>query len=183
MARRDYATAEYYAADRTYGNLAYETGGYAQPETLENGTVATEPRRQSQVKLKTEAAAARISPAKTVLYVLGFAIAAALLVMVLLEYVQLTAISDETGSLRSELAELQTERSRLLIDYESTFNLTEIEEYARNELGMVSVSGSQRHYLDTDLEDKAVVLKDPETEEGFLGSAKQFLHSILEYFR
>lgn len=182
MAKTRYAAqTEYYAANTTYGNLAYETGGYAQPETAREGAVETAPRRQSQVKLKREAAV-RISPVRAALYVLGYALAGALLVLVLMEYVQLTAISDQSAQLQNELAELQTEEARLLIDYESTFNLTEIEEYARNELGMVSASSSQRHYLETDIQDKAVVLKEPEAEEGFLGGAKQFLSSILEYF-
>ena len=176
------AEREYYAAKATYGNLAYETGGYAQPETLEHGTVVTAPRRRSQVELQT-AAATRINPLRAALFVLGFALAAALMVLLLLEHLQLTAIADAESGLHSELAKLQEEETRLLIEYESTFNLTEIEEYARTELGMVSASNGQRHYLNTGAEDKAVVLKAPEAEEGFLGGAKQFFDSILEYFR
>ena len=173
------AETEYYASKATYGNLAYETGGYAQPETFEHGTVITEPRRQSQVELRN-AAATRINPLRAALFVLGFALAAALMVLLLMEHVKLTAVADMESSLNSELAQLREEETRLLIDYESTFNLTEIEEYARTQLGMVSASNSQRHYLNTGAEDKAVVLKQPEGDEGFLGGAKEFFSSILE---
>ena len=182
MAKAYAAESEYYAANMTYGNLAYKAGGYVQPETLEEGSVKTEPRRQSQVKLR-QAAATRISPARALLYTAGFAVAAVLLVLVLLEYVQLTALTDETGKLQGQLAELNAEEERLRIAYESEFNLTEIEDYARNTLGMTNADSSQIHYLDTDLQDKAVVLKETETEDSFWGSAKEFFSSILEYFR
>ena len=182
MARANTAERELYAANGIYGSLAYSAGAYAQPETFGEEAAESTPRRQSQVKLKAEVAT-RSNPVRVFMYVLGFALAAAILVFVLLEYVQITAISDQTATLRSELAELQNEEARLLIAYESTFNLTEIENYAREELGMVSVSNGQRHYLVTGGEDKAVVLQEPEGEESFLGSAKLFLSSILEYFR
>lgn len=68
--------------------------------------------------------------------VLGFAIAAVLIVFSLVARVQLSQASAQVSALEDQYAELQEQQTRLRIDYESAFNLTEIEDYAIHELGM-----------------------------------------------
>ena len=68
--------------------------------------------------------------------VLGFAIAAVLLVISLVARVQLSQASAQVSALEDQYTQLQEQQTRLRIDYESAFNLTEIEDYAIHELGM-----------------------------------------------
>lgn len=59
---------------------------------------------------------------------LGFAIAAVLIIVSLVARVQLSQASAEVSTLEDQYAELQEQQTRLRIDYESAFNLTEIED-------------------------------------------------------
>lgn len=61
------------------------------------------------------------------LAVLGFAIAAVLIVVLLVARVQLSQASAEVSALEDQYTQLQEQQTRLRIDYESAFNLTEIE--------------------------------------------------------
>jgi hypothetical protein len=56
--------------------------------------------------------------------------------MVLLSYVSLTELSEETVGLKEELAVLEEEETRLLLKYESAFDLNAVESYATKVLGM-----------------------------------------------
>ncbi len=68
--------------------------------------------------------------------VVGFLCIAGLLFMVLLSYVSLTELSEETVGLKEELAVLEEEETRLLLKYESAFDLNAVESYATKVLGM-----------------------------------------------
>jgi len=115
--------------------------------------------------------------------VVGYLIAAALLIFSLLARVQLTAASDECVALESSLAELQDQQSKLLIAYESSINLPEIEDYAVNVLGMQKPRSDQVYYISGSVQDKAVVLADTEEDVGFVDRVGDFLSSLAEYFR
>ncbi len=78
--------------------------------------------------------------------VLGFLVAGAMLVLVLMSYVQLTALSDSVVSLQKELTTLQTENVTLTTAYERAFDLETVESAARA-AGMSKPSTSQIYYL------------------------------------
>lgn len=120
-----------------------------------------------------------VSPAA----IIGFACAAVLLVFTLMAKIQLTAVTDQSVELENTLAELKTEQARLQIEYESAFNLTEIEEYATRELGMQRPREDQIYYLQGSAPDKAVVLEDTQEEKGFFDRLYEMLDFIGEYFR
>ena len=82
-------------------------------------------------------------------------------------------------------AELQEQQTRLRIDYESAFNLTEIEDYAIHELGMQKPRSDQLYYISSsDAADTAVVLDQSAAEPLSLADRLgDFFSSILEYFR
>lgn len=90
--------------------------------------------------------------------VIGLAAAAALVVLSLVARVQLTRVSGDCAALESSISALEDEQSKLLIAYESAFNLTEIEDYAMNELGMVKPRNDQIFYISGDTGDKAEIL-------------------------
>ena len=71
----------------------------------------------------------------------------------------LSQASAEVSTLEDQYAELQEQQTRLRIDYESAFNLTEIEDYAIHELGMQKPRSDQLYYISSsDAADTAVVL-------------------------
>lgn len=119
------------------------------------------------------------------LAVLGFAIAAVLIIVSLVARVQLSQASAEVSTLEDQYAELQEQQTRLRIDYESAFNLTEIEDYAIHELGMQKPRSDQLYYISSsDAADTAVVLDQSAVEPLSLADRLgDFFSSILEYFR
>lgn len=64
-------------------------------------------------------------------------VCAALCVALLLARSQVTAAANECEELASRITELADKNARLTIEYESLFSLAEIEDYAKNVLGMV----------------------------------------------
>ena len=69
--------------------------------------------------------------------------------LVVMGYVQMAAISYESAELQQQLAELNEIENRLKIEYESTFDLDKIEQFAVNELGMVPAANSQVFYINS----------------------------------
>lgn len=115
--------------------------------------------------------------------VLGFAVAAVLLVFTLMAKIQLTQITDQAVKLEERLVELKNEKARLEIEYEGAFNLKEIEEYAISGLGMQRPREDQIYYLQNSVPDKAVVMEEEPEEETLLERIFGLADFIAEYFR
>ena len=117
---------------RMDGNAAYDLRSNAAEEYLYSAPVEL-----PHAPRTTEAVVPESVPtpkqAIAPLAVLGFAIAAVLIVISLVARVQLSQASAEVSALEDQYAELQEQQTRLRIDYESAFNLTEIEDYAIHE--------------------------------------------------
>lgn len=146
------------------------------PETQEE----TRPRERVSIRSKAKAVSRQ---GVSLLAVAGWACVAVLAVALLLSYVELNIISNESHELSAELESLKIEEVRLMIDYESTFRLDEVEEYATNMLGMVKSDNGQVKYLDNRAEDQAVILNDTGANTGFSAALKSFFISIAEYFK
>ena len=105
-------------------------------------------------------------------------------VVSLVARVQLSQASAEVSALEDQYTQLQEQQTRLRIDYESAFNLTEIEDYAIHELGMQKPRSDQIYYISSDATDTAVVLDQNAAEPLSLADRLgDFFSSILEYFR
>lgn len=169
---------------RMDGNVAYDLRSnaaeeylYSAPVDLPHAPRTTEAVVPESVPTPKQA----IAP----LAVLGFAIAAVLIIVSLVARVQLSQASAEVSALEDQYAELQEQQTRLRIDYESAFNLTEIEDYAIHELGMQKPRSDQLYYISSsDATDTAVVLDQSAAEPLSLADRLgDFFSSILEYFR
>ena len=169
---------------RTDGNAAYDLRSNAAEEYLYSAPVEL-----PHAPRTTEAVVPESVPtpkqAIAPLAVLGFAIAAVLIIVSLVARVQLSQASAEVSALEDQYAELQEQQTRLRIDYESAFNLTEIEDYAIHELGMQKPRSDQLYYISSsDATDTAVVLDQSAAEPLSLADRLgDFFSSILEYFR
>jgi len=179
-------------ASATFGSLAYDLGTAAPREVPQAPPVAVprpktkrEVKREEKIKLdalpRTRARSARVavSPFTAV----GFAVAAVLLFLVVMGYVQMAAISYESAQLQQELAELNEEEARLRIKYESTFDLDKIEQFAVNELGMVPAANSQVYYINSSAPDKAEILRGNTESGGIFENLTAFLSRVVEYFK
>lgn len=114
----------------------------------------------------------------SLLAITGVMAAVVLLIFALMAHVQFTQISAEAQALQSQLSVLAEENSKLTIAYESALNLTEIEDYAINTLGMQKPHSDQIHYVNSAAQDKATILTSGETAKG-----GDLISSLLEYFR
>mgnify|MGYP007048256155 FL=1 len=119
----------------------------------------------------------------SVFSVVGFGAVAALAVLVLLSYVQLTALSAETVSLQNELAQLEEENVVLTAQYERMFDLNTIKEAAES-AGMSKPSSSQIYYIDLSEGDSAVVYEEaePSVLSQLLDSLHHGVYAVVEYF-
>ena len=175
------------------GTLAYD---FSNPEIYqpEEETVREEPKRRSRRREKLqprewvredvrpdrkEEAAAKNRQG---LSLMGVAAAVVLLTMMLLAQIRLTDISDTAAKLERQITELETQRNKLTVEYESIFNLEDVEERAVNVLGMQEPDNEQIYYLTgVASADRAEVVIKQDADMFSLGLA-DILSSIKAYF-
>ena len=167
-----------------YGSLAYDLDTLARERQLEEAGEMPErsgapqpkaqPRRHPQAQAKT-----RPSP----LLVGGIVLVCALVMVLLLGYVQLTVVSNHVVTIKDQLTTLQEEHVALVTEYEKTFDLATVKA-AAEEAGMSKPTSGQIQYIDLSGSDTAVVYGDePGVVEKAISSIKGGAQFIWEYFR
>jgi cell division protein FtsB len=162
------------------GTLAYDFSApqaVPQPEVYERPRRKTAPQVQEQnwvkedVESQTEAAThERRRLGWGAVPVVGALCAAVLVFLVLMAQIQLVSISDTAVQLEAQIEELKTQRDKLTVEYETVFNLKDVEEYATGVLGMQEPRDDQIYYLtNVNAGDKAVVITDESTNMFSLG--------------
>ena len=68
--------------------------------------------------------------------------------LLLMSYLNLTVINDEIAKLQDEIVSLRNENVLLQTEYESRYDLNEVEEYAVKNLGMIKLERSQVEYVE-----------------------------------
>jgi hypothetical protein len=196
------ASQKYYGQGAVFGSLAYDFNNpdlYAdvplepaapefprhRPEPRTAPRTAPRTRRQARAeavsRARAEAAAAN-RQALAPFTILGGLCVVVLLVFTMLARVQLTAVSEGSAALESQLSDLKVEQNRLLIDYESAFNLTEVEEYAIHVLGMQQPRDDQIYYIDSTAPDKGEVLSGDRSESVDNQESPGILEQFSAYF-
>ena len=171
--RRTSANGYDYASGSVYGNVAYDLDRLPREEE--------KPQERVKVKVRTYRET-HSAQGVSMFAVVGFALFAVMMVFVLLAKVQLTQITNETVKMESQIRQLKDDEARLKIDYESKFNLTEIENYAVKTLGMVRTSGESVTMLESANVDRAEVLAENDMVGSFFTEFKDFVTSLLAYF-
>ncbi len=176
----------YNSRSAVYGDLAYDLDRELRERELRHAgelprrqeKAAEQPRVRSVSQVQV-----RQRQHVSVLSVLGFGAVAALAVVVLMSYIQLTVLSAETVELQSQLATLQTENMNLSNQYEQMFDLDAVKE-ASEAAGMSRPSSGQIGYIDLSDGDTAVVYQ--QEEPGFfsqmLSSLNHGIYAVVEYF-
>ena len=108
--------------------------------------------------------------------ILSSVLAVILLAASVVARIELTKATDKNAELNVKLNELRKENARLQIEYESSINLPELEDYAKNVLGMQKPESERIIEIYVDTSDKAIILKDGEKTE-----ATKAVSSIMEY--
>lgn len=147
------------------------------------------PRHQEQVRQQPKVHAApkvlvRERQQVSLFSLLGFAAVAGLAVLVLMSYIQLTALASDTVALKKQLSTLETEHATLTAQYEQMFDLTTVRE-AAEAAGMTKPSASQICYLDMAGGDSAVVYQqeEPSVLSSVLTSLNHGVYAVVEYFK
>ena len=147
------------------------------------------PRHQEQVRQQPKVHAApkvlvRERQQVSLFSLLGFAAVAGLAVLVLMSYIQLTALASDTVALKKQLSTLETEHATLTAQYEQMFDLTTVRE-AAEAAGMIKPSTSQICYLDMAGGDSAIVYQqeEPSVLSSVLTSLNHGVYAVVEYFK
>ena len=147
------------------------------------------PRHQEQVRQQPKVHAApkvlvRERQQVSLFSLLGFAAVAGLAVLVLMSYIQLTALASDTVALKKQLSTLETEHATLTAQYEQMFDLTTVRE-AAEAAGMTKPSTSQIFYLDMAGGDSAIVYQqeEPSVLSSVLTALNHGVYAVVEYFK
>lgn len=163
----------YFGSRPIFGSAAPQLD-IPEPEVVER------PRERVSIRTKTKTATQQ---GISLFAVAGWVSMIVLAVALLMSYIELNTIANESYELKEELEVLQIEETKLQIEYESTFRLDDIEEYATNMLGMVRADNDQIKYLSNRAEDQAVMMAGSNVETGISASLKSLFTTIAEYFK
>lgn len=148
----------------------------ARTRRQENEAVSEKPKVQVRTRARAK------SQGISVFAIVGCICIACLCLLIIMSYIRLTELSDKTSELTAELGVLKEQEAKLRLEYESAFDLNQIEEYAINILGMVKAGDNQVYYLRSRSDDKAVILEDEGNKKGILDTISSLLSSLADFF-
>lgn len=118
--------------------------------------------------------------AKIEYFVVGLCVFAVLMFIVS-NYVELSQLATENSRLKDELAQLVDMEKTLEAKQEQIFNLEEIENKAKNDLGMIKMYKSQICYLELQSPDKLSTANSDEEVPQIVQNAIRGLNIVVEY--
>ena len=174
-----------YGGGRVEGNLAYDFD-YEQRRAQRTERRAEENPRKVQRREAKVQTTVRTRPRQKVSHIAlaGFTALAAMVLVLVMSYAKLTAISSDVVSMKNELTALQDEHVALLTRYEQTFDLSAIKE-AAEATGMAKPSSSQIFYVDLSEPDSVVVYQQGGSNifSRVFTSLGHGMCSVVEYFK
>ena len=117
--------------------------------------------------------------------IVGFAAVAVFAVLLLFSYVELSVISNQVVSLRSDLTGLKTEEAKLRAQYELAYDLESIEQELTASGAMVKPQNGQIIYVDLSEPDSVTYFQQEETASGLAGAMEtvgSIWNEIVAYF-
>ena len=159
-----------------YGNLAYDLDTLASQRQLEE---AARPERQSQPQ-QAPRPRQRVSP----LALCAVGALAAMAVVLVMGYIQLTAVTGSISDLQEQVSQLEDQRVSLVMDYERTFDMAKIKE-AAEAAGMKKPTAGQVEYVELGGGSKAEVYQAESDSllSQLTHSVKSGIGALVEYFR
>ena len=132
-------------------------------------------------RAEEEAAAAQKAPRLSLFAMVGSVFVAVLMIFVLLAQINYNEVAAETVRLNAQLSALSEQHRKLEVTFESVVSMKEIEQYARDVLGMSRPENYQMAVIQNAEGDRAEVLS--VSKGGSLRDLGAFISSLLEYFR
>ena len=174
-------------AEYLYGSAAYNFGTAAPAEVpaypeipVREPAPQAAPRPREGELVRTGVKAEPRSRVQVSLFVLiSIPVLLVCAVLLLGSYMRLNTLSDESAAMVRELQELKTDHNRLEIRYESTFDLAEVETYAKTALGMVKAGADQTTFVRSTEGDKAQILG----KQGFLANWERKLDALARWLQ
>lgn len=159
-----------------YGNLAYDLDTLASQRQLEE---AARPERKSQPQ-QAARPRQRVSP----LALCAVGALAAMAVVLVMGYIQLTAVTGSISDLQEQVSQLEDQRVSLVMDYERTFDMAKIKE-AAEAAGMKKPTAGQVEYVELGGGSKAEVYQAESDSllSRLTHSVKSGIGALVEYFR
>ena len=121
----------------------------------------------------------------SVFAVAGFFAVGVFAVLLLMTYVELTAVSEEVVQMRSQMETLRSEEAQLRAQYELTYDLSSIEEAMVASGTMVKPQRGQIFYVDLSEPDSITYFNQQEPLSGLKGAWESFQSvwdNVMEYF-
>ncbi len=166
-----------------YRNLNYQYDGSAVRIAEEEEALRPRPQvRPRNRELARPKVAVRPAGKVSLFAVVGFAVVAALAVLILMSYIQLNAISNQVVSLNTEMTQLQSEEATLRARYELAYDLSAIEKAVTSDGSMSRPQMGQMVYVDLTEPDSVVLYHEDQSGGGFLESLEEVVGSVLSYF-
>lgn len=103
--------------------------------------------------------------------------------IILFNYMKVTELTNQNANLREELETLQSDGKALDAKREQVFNLSYVEDRARNALGMVKADKSQVEYLDLSQQDLVEIPGEQSNAPGFVNGFVKSFNAVLEYLK
>ena len=125
-------------------------------------------------------AAGRNMPGISLFALFGSVLVGVLMILVVLAQISYNETSAETVRLNSQLTALNEQKRTLTIAFENVVCMNEVEQYARDILGMSRPGNYQSAVIQSRVSDRAEVLNAGETAT--LRNFGSFISSLLQYF-
>ena len=165
-----------------YGNLAYDLDTLASQRQLEE---AARPERKPQPQqAPRHRTAARPRQRVSPLALCAVGALAAMAVVLVMGYIQLTAVTGSISDLQEQVSQLEDQRVSLVMDYERTFDMAKIKE-AAEAAGMKKPTAGQVEYVELGGGSKAEVYQAESDSllSRLTRSVKNGVGALVEYFR
>ncbi len=148
-------------------NLAYDYNSFIDDDTAVG--------RDIEHKKNT----ARSKRFVSIKYIIVSAIVCVLLCVMLYEKAKISGLSNEQTQLQSQLTELRDGNTSLESELAQKTSMTNVEEYARNELGLIKLEKSQIEYVEVNNEAVATVIE--QKDRSIFVKIKNWFVSMWEY--
>lgn len=133
---------------------------------------------QEQMQVHKGKATAKVPYVKYGTIVCG--VFAALMVIVF-SYMRVTELTAQNAALKSDLETLESDAKALDARKEQIFNLTYVEDRARNALGMMKSDKSSVEYLDLSQEDRVEIPQESAKAPAFINGLVKSFNAVVEY--
>ena len=173
---------------QTYGRVGYGAYDGSAARVLDREEVLqpkpqVRPRKRAITRPKVQV---REAGQISVFAVVGFLAVGVFAVLLLMSYVELTVLSEDVVTMKSQMEVLKTEEARLRAQYELAYDLNSIESTMTSSGAMVKPQNGQTVYVDLSEPDSVTLFEQEEAVSGaagFVDSVRSLWDDVVSYFR